>query len=87
MDDNIFLALSQLPVIMEKSEFLKKLGDNIKKLRQEKGISQAELARLCEKERASIERIENGKINPSAYVLHEIAQGGQLDLMSFFDGL
>jgi putative transcriptional regulator len=72
---------------MEKSEFLQKLGANIKKLRLEKGISQAELARLCEKERASIERIENGKINPSAYVLYEVAKGGKLDLMKFFEGL
>jgi putative transcriptional regulator len=72
---------------MEKSEFLLKLGSNIKKLRQEKGISQAELARLCDKERASIERIENGKINPSAFVLYEVAKGGKLDLTRFFEDI
>lgn len=76
----------QLPIPMEKEVFLKKLGENIKRLRQEKGISQAELARLCDKERASIERIENGKINPSAYVLYEVAKGGQLDITKFFEG-
>lgn len=72
---------------MEKVTFLQKLGSNIKKLRQEKGISQAELARMCDKERASIERIENGKINPSAYVLYEVAKGGQLNLKDFFEGM
>lgn len=72
---------------MEKEIFLKKLGENIKKLRTEKGLTQAELARRCEKERASIERIENGKINPSAYVLYEVAQGGELNLKDFFEGL
>lgn len=72
---------------MEKEEFLKKLGGNIKRQRQEKGISQAELARMCDKERASIERIENGKINPSAFVLYEVAKGGQLNLKDFFEGM
>lgn len=72
---------------MEKSTFLLKLGSNIKKLRQEKGMSQAELARMCDKERASIERIENGKINPSAFVLYEVAKGGQLNLKDFFEGM
>jgi transcriptional regulator with XRE-family HTH domain len=72
---------------MEKEDFLKKVGENIKKLRTEKGLSQAELARRCDKERASIERIENGKINSSAYVLYEVAKGGDLDLKSFFEDL
>lgn len=72
---------------MEKEEFLKKLGTNIKNLRMKKGLSQSELARRCEKERASIERIENGKINSSAYVLYEVAKGGELDFKEFFNGL
>ena len=72
---------------MKKEEFLKKLGGNIKKLRSEKGLTQAELARRCEKERASIERIENGKINPSAYVLYEVAKGGELNIKDFFEGV
>lgn len=72
---------------MKKEEFLKKLGGNIKRLRSEKGLTQAELARRCEKERASIERIENGKINPSAYVLYEVAKGGELNIKDFFEGV
>jgi len=58
---------------MEKKEFLKVLGNNIKELRSKKGINQAELARRCEKERSSIERIENGKINTSVFIIYEIA--------------
>ena len=60
---------------MKKDEFLNKLGKNIVKIRTQKGWSQAELARNCDKERQSIERLENGKINPSAYYLLQIANG------------
>lgn len=60
---------------MEKSKFLRKLGQRVVILRKKKGWSQAELARNCFKDRQSIERLENGKINPSAYYLHEIAEG------------
>ena len=60
---------------MDKDDFLKMLGKRIIHLREQQGISQAELARRCEKERQSIERLENGKINPSAYYLQEVAEG------------
>lgn len=58
---------------MEKEIFLKKLGKRVIKVREQKGWSQSELARQCEKDRQSIERLENGKINPSAFYLHELA--------------
>ncbi|MBP7859969.1 helix-turn-helix transcriptional regulator [Patescibacteria group bacterium] len=60
---------------MEKKDFLKQLGKNVIKLREQKGWSQSELSRNCEKDRQSIERLENGKINPSAFYLKEIADG------------
>lgn len=59
---------------MEKKQFLKELGKNIVRLREERGWSQSELSRQCDKDRQSIERLENGKINPSAYYLYEIAK-------------
>ena len=65
---------------MDKQEFLTELGKRIIKLRQQKGWSQAELARNCDKEKQSIERLENGKINPSAYYLKEIANGLGVEL-------
>lgn len=60
---------------MDKKDFLKQLGKNVIKLREQKGWSQSELSRNCEKDRQSIERLENGKINPSAFYLKEIADG------------
>jgi len=52
---------------MKKSEFVKKLAQQIIIHRQNKGWSQSELARNCFKDRQSIEKLENGKINPSVY--------------------
>lgn len=70
---------------MDKSDFLKKLGKRVIKLREQKGWSQSDLARNCDKERQSIERLENGKINPSAYYLHEIAYGLGINTKELLD--
>ena len=59
---------------MDKREFLDKLGKNVVKLRSEKNWSQSDLARACFKDRQSVERLENGKINPSIFYLNEIAE-------------
>ena len=59
---------------MEIADFRKKLGQQIVKLRKKKGWSQAELARNCYKDRQAIERVENGKVNATAFYLHQIAK-------------
>lgn len=59
---------------MERDELLRKLGDRIRELRLEKGMSQAELARQCGKDPQSIERIENAKVNPTVVTLHQISE-------------
>ncbi len=56
-----------------KELFLKKLGENITRLRIGAGLSQSELALRCDKDRQSLNRLEKGKINPSAFYLAEIA--------------
>ena len=70
---------------MKKEEFLKKLGKHVIKIRTQKGWSQAELARNCDKERQSVERLENGKINPSAYYLLQVANGLDISLNELLD--
>ena len=70
---------------MKKEEFLKKLGKHVTKIRTQKGWSQSELARNCDKERQSIERLENGKINPSAYYLLQVANGLDISLNELLD--
>jgi transcriptional regulator with XRE-family HTH domain len=60
---------------MDKEVLLRKLGDRIRTIRKEKGITQTELAHKLNKDQPSINRLETGKINPSYYYLHEIAGG------------
>ena len=58
---------------MNKIELQKLVGTRIIQLRTQKGWSQSDLARACNKDRQSIERIENGKVSPSLYTLYEVA--------------
>ena len=58
---------------MDKDAYLIKLGKHIARLRISKGISQAELARCCDKDPQSLNRLEKGRINPSIIYLQEIA--------------
>ena len=64
---------------MDKQELAKKIGNNIKKLRKTKGISQTELGLLCYKDKQAIEKIENGKVNATAYTLYQIAIALKID--------
>jgi len=54
---------------VNKEELAKKLGKRIIQLREKKGWTQSDLARACMKDRQSIERIENGKTNPTLFTL------------------
>ncbi len=51
----------------------KKLGENLKKLRVKKDISQIELARILSVDRSFVSNVENGKNNPTLSTLRKIA--------------
>ncbi|HEX2846015.1 MAG TPA: helix-turn-helix transcriptional regulator [Chitinophagaceae bacterium] len=59
---------------MKKTEIQKKIGERIVELRTQLGWSQADLARACGKDRQAIEKLENGKVNPTVYSLYEVAK-------------
>lgn len=61
--------------MVKKETLLKKLGQHIKKIRKEKGISQVELANSIGKDQQSIQRLEAGNVNPTYYYLCEICEG------------
>lgn len=65
---------------MHKEELLKKIGERIREVRESKGIHQAELARMCERESSWMARIETGNINSSIYVLYHIATALEVKL-------
>lgn len=60
----------------------KKLGQQIKKLRLEQGLSQEDLAGLAEIDRSFLSEIENGKKNPSFESLLRISEALQVKLSS-----
>jgi transcriptional regulator with XRE-family HTH domain len=68
----------------EKYQLLQ-LGDRIRKLRIQKGISQTELAYSCNKDRQSLSRLENGKCNPGFLCLLGIANALEIPLNEFFN--
>lgn len=70
---------------MTKEVFLKKLGSNIARLRAEANLSQVELALRCDKDKQSLNRLEKGRINASAYYLSQIATQLGVPLMKLFD--
>ena len=66
---------------MKKELFLKNIGNNIRLIRKEKGLSQVVLAKKIGKDQQSIQRLETGNINPSIYYLQEVADGLEVDLL------
>ena len=51
----------------------KKLGENLRKLRLKKDMSQGDLATVLNVDRAYISNIENGRMNPTLSTLEKIA--------------
>jgi len=64
--------------------FKKTLGKHVARLRKEKGLTQLQLSALIEKDFQSISRIESGKINPSCYLMLQIANALQVNVSEFF---
>jgi transcriptional regulator with XRE-family HTH domain len=65
---------------------LKQLGDRLRELRDEAGISQEQLANEIGLDRTYISGIERGKRNPSIQSLYRIAKGLDVTLEVFFKG-
>lgn len=60
--------------------YFQKLGTNIKRLREEKGMDQKSFAFDCGIGRTQLYMIENGKTNPRLLTLMKIAQGLDVDV-------
>ena len=70
---------------MTKEIFLKKLGKNVARLREEAGLTQTELALRCDKDRQSLNRLEKGRINPSAFYLSQLAEELKIPVKDLLD--
>ena len=61
-------------------EFQHKLGKRIKALREMRGISQQELASMCDFEKSNMSRLEAGRTNPTVVTLLKISEALSVDL-------
>lgn len=67
------------------NSFKLKLGKRIKMLREAKKYTQLELGALIGKDYQAISRIEKGGINPSAYVVKQIASALAVSMNEIYD--
>jgi ribosome-binding protein aMBF1 (putative translation factor) len=66
-------------------EFMIKLGQRIKLLRHEKGISQEELSLISDVSLPQITRIERGVINPTICTLKSLSKGLKINISQLLD--
>ena len=52
----------------------KKLGDNLKKIRTKKNITQVQIAKTLGVDRSFVSNIENGKTNPTLSTIASLAK-------------
>jgi transcriptional regulator with XRE-family HTH domain len=65
--------------------FLVQFGANLKKIRESKNLTQAQLAIDCDSDISYISRIENGKISPSLIYLKKMADVMEMELKQLFE--
>ncbi|MEX2485562.1 MAG: helix-turn-helix transcriptional regulator [Brumimicrobium sp.] len=65
---------------MDKVGELKQLGAKVREIRTQKGLTQTELANKIGKDHPSVNKLENGKVNPSYLFLLEVCQGLEIEL-------
>lgn len=70
---------------MTREKLKKLIGQRIVELRTKKGWSQSDLARACGKDRQAIEKLENGKVNPTLFSLFEVAEALNVSLSVLVD--
>lgn len=70
---------------MNKQELLVKIGLKIKQLREERNITQQDLAAACNFEKSNMSRIESGGSNLTIGTLFKISQGLDVRLTDIVD--
>ena len=70
---------------MKISQLQQKIGNRIRELRESKGISQQNLAAVCNFEKANLSRIEAGRTNPTVSTLYKISQALEITISELVD--
>jgi transcriptional regulator with XRE-family HTH domain len=70
---------------LRNDKYLKSFGKHLKKIREEKNVSQADLAYECGMEISQISRMERGVINTSISNIYYIAKALSIDPKDLLD--
>lgn len=74
----------QLIKIMQEQTIQIKVGKQIQKLRELKGISQQDLAAKCNFEKSNMSRLEAGRVNPTLSTLEKVANALDVPFIELF---
>ncbi len=74
-----------MPLSVSQQKKLKALGEKVKRMRTEKGLTLRDLAHTIGKDPQSIHRLEMGKINPSYIYLLEVSKGLGIEITELLD--
>ncbi len=72
---------------IEDDLLIKKLGERVKSIRLEKGLSLEQVGKKGGKDRQSIHRLERGEFNPSYIYLTKICKGLDIDITELLKNL
>jgi len=73
-----------MPLTTEEKKYLKKLGNRIVSIREEKGIKQKELSDLLDIDDGSLRRIESGRTNPTTTTLLSLSKALNIKMSELF---
>jgi len=65
-------------------EDAKKLGENLKKIRTHKNVTQVEIAKILGVDRSFVSNIENGKNNPTLSTITNLAKALKVPVDELF---
>lgn len=70
---------------MKKEELQIIIGSRIKLMRESKGVSQQDLAAMCNFEKGNMSRLEAGRTNPTITTLYKISQALEVKITDLLD--
>lgn len=71
--------------LVDNREFIKSIGQKVLSIRQNRKMSQLDLAVISGLERTQIGRVERGEVNPTVETLKIIADALEINIKDFFD--
>lgn len=72
---------------MKKDEILLKVGDEIRRLRKQRKITQEQLSEMTGIGRTAISKYENGSIEMPMYSFVSICEALQIDFLELLEGI